>query len=241
VGRGEWLAVVGVNGSGKSTLIRHLNGLLQPSAGSVRVEGRDTRSARVGELARFVSYLPQQPGLLLFSATVWQEVGYGPRQLGLRGDELDERIQGTLDLLGLADLAEYPPAALGYGLRRQVALASVLAMETPVLALDEPTAGLDHGAARRLLDVVSERHAQGTTVVMITHDLRWVARYAQRVALLNEGRLAGCGPCRDVLVDLDGLAEAGLEPLPVTALAHALGVAPLPLDVPEWLDRIGHV
>jgi energy-coupling factor transport system ATP-binding protein len=240
--RGEWLAVVGVNGSGKSTLIRHLNGLLKPTLGCVVVEGQDTRASRIGELARMVSYLPQNPGLLLFSATVRREVAYGPRQLGLRGTALEERVAGTLELLGLSAFAEHPPAVLGYGLRRQVALASVLAMDAPVLALDEPTVGLDRGAVERQMDVIAERHRRGTTVVLITHDLRWVARYAQRVAVLCEGRLVGCGPSREILGDLDLLSEAGLDPLPVTALAHSLGLpAPLPLSVEELQTRLSSV
>jgi energy-coupling factor transport system ATP-binding protein len=238
VRRGEWLAIVGINGSGKTTLIKHLNGLLKPSLGRVIVEGQDTRGSRVGELARWVSYLPQDPGLLLFSATVRDEVGYGPRQLGLRGAELEERVVGTLELLGLSAFIEQPPAALGYGLRRQVALASVLAMETPVLALDEPTAGLDQGASERLLNVIAERHRQGTTVLMVTHDLRWVVRYAQRTAILHSGRLVGCAPTREILADLDLLASAHLDPLPVTALGSLLGLPPpLPLDVQELLER----
>jgi energy-coupling factor transport system ATP-binding protein len=240
--RGEWLSIIGVNGSGKSTLVRHLNGLLKPSAGRVLVEGQDTQTTRVGELARVVSYVPQDPGLLLFSATVQDEVGYGPRQLGLRGTALEERVAKTLDLLDLSPYAEHPPAALGYGLRRQVALASVLAMETPVLVLDEPAVGLDVGAAERLLGIVAERHRQGTTVIMITHDLRWVARYAHRTAILHEGSLVRCAPTREVLADFGLLARAGLDPLPVTALGGLLGVAPpLPLSVPELLARSARV
>jgi energy-coupling factor transport system ATP-binding protein len=240
--RGEWLAIVGVNGSGKSTLLRHLNGLLRPTQGQVTVEGEDTRTVRVGELARVVSYLPQNPGLLLFSATVRQEVGYGPRQLGLRGAALRQRVEETLDLLGLSSFAKHPPAVLSYGLRRQVALVSVLAMEAPILALDEPAVGLDRGAAERLLNVIAGRHHRGTTVVMITHDLRWVARYAQRVAVLHQGHLVGCGPCREVLADLELLTSAGLDPLPVTALAHEVGITlPLPLSVEELLSRVARV
>ena len=240
--RGEWLAVIGINGSGKSTLVRHLNGLLKPSSGRVVVAGQDTQTTRVGELARVVSYVPQDPGLLLFSATVRDEVGYGPRQLGLRGTALEERVTKTLELLNLSAYAQHPPAALGYGLRRQVALASVLAMETPVLVLDEPAAGLDRGAAERLLHVVAERHRQGTTVIMITHDLRWVARYAQRTAILYEGGLVRCAPTRKVLADLDLLAQVDLDPLPVTVLGSLLGLGPhLPLSVPELLARVTRV
>jgi energy-coupling factor transport system ATP-binding protein len=236
------LAIVGVNGSGKSTLLRHLNGLLKPSCGSVRVEGQNTRASRIGELARRVAYLPQNPGLLLFAPTVRREVAYGPRQLGVRGATLDKRVADTLDLLGLSAYAEHPPAVMSYGLRRLVALASVLAMQSPILALDEPTVGLDRGVAEHLLDVVAERHRRGMTVVMITHDLRWVARYAQRVAVLNEGRLIGSGPCQEMLADVDLLTGTGLDPLPVTALARALGLSlPLPTSVHELWDWIARV
>lgn len=235
---GEWLAIVGVNGSGKSTLIRHLNGLLKPSEGRVTVDGQDTRGAQIGELARVVSYLPQNPGLLLFASTVRREVAYGPRQLGLRGDALEARVTETLERVGLVGYAGYPPAVLSYGLRRQVALASVLAMQAPVLALDEPASGLDRGAAGRLLAVIAGRQRRGTAVIMITHDLRWAARYAGRVALLHGGRLVACGPTRAILSDVDLLAGAGLDPLPVTALARQIGLPPpLPLTVDELLTR----
>jgi energy-coupling factor transport system ATP-binding protein len=242
VGRGEWLAVVGVNGSGKSTLVKHFNGLLKPSQGAVRVEGQDTCARQVGALARTVGYLPQNPDHMIFTATVRQEVAYGPRQFGLQGAELDERVQETLAALDLLAYAEHPPAVLGYGLRRQVALASVLAMGTPVLALDEPTVGLDRGITERLLGIVAERHRRGVTVIMVTHDLRWVARYAQRVVVLYQGRLVAQGTARDVLADPDLLAQVGLEPLPVTALARSLRwPPPLPLVVDDMLARLGGV
>jgi energy-coupling factor transport system ATP-binding protein len=242
VGRGEWLAIVGVNGSGKSTLIKHFNGLLKPVQGRVRVEEQDTGVCRIGELSRTVGYLPQNPDHMIFTATVRQEVGYGPRQFGLRGADLDERVQETLAALGLLACADHPPAVLGYGLRRQVALASVLAMGTPVLALDEPTVGLDRGITERLLGIVTERHRQGVTVIMVTHDLRWVARYAQRVVVLYQGRLVAQGAARDVLADPALLARVGLEPLPVTALAQSLHCPPpLPLVVDDLIARLGGV
>jgi energy-coupling factor transporter ATP-binding protein EcfA2 len=239
IARGEWLAVVGVNGSGKSTLIKHLNGLLKPSLGAVHVDGQDSRTHQVGALAHTVAYLPQNPDHMIFGATVREEVAYGPRQLGLRGAALDERVEETLVALGLLPVADYPPAVLGYGLRRQVSLASVLALHTPVLALDEPTVGLDRGLAGRLLGIVAGRHRRGMTVVMVTHDLRWVARYAQRVVVLARGRLVAQGAPGEVLADPERLAAFGLEPLPVTALAAALNwPPPLPLTVDEALTRV---
>jgi energy-coupling factor transport system ATP-binding protein len=242
VKHGEWLAVVGVNGSGKSTLIKHLNGLLKPSRGTVYVDGQDTCPCQVGELARTIGYLPQNPDHMIFTASVHEELAYGPYQLGLRGTALDERVQETLSALDLLAYADHPPAVLGYGLRRQVALASVLAMRTPVLALDEPTVGLDRGITERLLSIIADRHRQGTTVIMITHDLRWVARYAQRVVILYQGRLVAQGTARDVLADSDLLAEVGLEPLPVTSLAQSLHwPPPLPLVVDDLIARLSGV
>jgi energy-coupling factor transport system ATP-binding protein len=238
VGCGEWLAVIGVNGSGKSTLIKHLNGLLKPGGGTVTVDGQDTQSRQVGELAGIVSYLPQNPDRLIFSATVRQEVAYGPLQLGLRGQALDQRVAETLDTLDLLPYADHPPAVLSYGLRRQVALASVLAMNAPVLALDEPTVGLDRGAVAHLMEVISRRHRQGTTVIVVTHDLRLVAQYAQRAIVLQQGRLVAQGATREVLADVEKLRAVELEPLPVTVLASALRwLPPLPLAASDFVFR----
>jgi len=241
IAQAEWLAIIGVNGSGKSTLLKHLNGLLKPTAGTVYVAGLDTRTHQVGELARMVSYLPQNPDHMIFSATVRQEVAFGPRQLGMQGQALEDRVTENLDLLGLAPYGDHPPAVLGYGLRRQVALASVLAMDAPVLALDEPTVGLDLAIAQRLMDIASTRHRHGTTVVMITHDLQWVAQYAERVAVLYQGHLVAWGPVGQVLMDMEHLIAVDMEPLPVTALASTLGwPPPLPLSAADVMARMPH-
>ena len=240
VAEGEWLAIVGVNGSGKSTLIKHLNGLLKPTDGEVRVGGADTRQKQVGELARLVGYLPQNPDRMLFSATVREEVAYGPRRLGLRGAELERRVMETLESLELLPYADHPPAVLGYGLRRRVALACVLAMRTPVLVLDEPAVGLDRKGVSRLMRILLGRHREGATVVLVTHDLRLAAHYAQRVAVLRRGHLVAVGPPDEVLADVDALRESGLEPLPVTALARALHwPPPWPITAGDFAARVG--
>jgi len=235
---GEWLAVIGINGSGKSTLIKHLNGLLRPSQGVVHVRGQDTQTQQVGALAHTVGYVAQNPDHSIFCATVRDEVAYGPKQLGLSGTELEIRVKETLELFDLTGLADHPPATLGYGLRRQVALASILAMHTPVLVLDEPTTGQDERITRRLMDILSGRHSAGTTIVMVTHDLALVERYAQRVVALHDGTVAARGPVRDVLSDAVLLRSIGLRPLPVTALAEALGWAPpLPVSELDWGEQ----
>ena len=235
IARGEWLSIVGINGSGKTTLLKHLNGLLHPTSGTVRVNGHDTRDQQVGQLARTISYLPQNPDHSIFCASVREEIAYGPFQLGLRGQALEDRVAESLDLLDLTPLAEHPPAVLGYGQRRCVALASVLSMNAPVLALDEPSVGLDFGTVTRLMDVISARHRQGTTVVMITHDLDLVARYAQQAIILSQGRIRAHGRPQDLLADIPLIREAGLEPLPVTVLGEMLGwPPPLPVGVAAW-------
>jgi energy-coupling factor transport system ATP-binding protein len=236
--RGEWLSVVGINGSGKSTLVRHLNGLLRPSSGRVKLMGRDTRQHQVGELARHIAYLPQNPDQAIFSGTVREEVAYGPRQLGLRGRALTACVEETLDTFGLAEIAHYPPAALDYGLRRQIALASITAMRTPIVGLDEPVTGLDRGLATKLLEVIARRHAAGTTIVSITHDLEQVVAFGQRVIAMRDGRIAAEGRPREILSNLKLVEQLGLEPLPVTLLADLIGCQPpLPVMVDDWRVR----
>jgi len=233
--RGEWLAVIGINGSGKTTFLKHLNGLLRPTAGSVILCGKDTRGRQVGELARIVGYLPQSPDDSIFCATVREEVAYGPRHVGLHGEQLTVRVDESLAQMDLLPYANHPPAVLGYGLRRQVALASVLAMQTALLAFDEPTVGLDSGVIARTVDAVAARHQQGATVVMITHDLQLVARFAQRVVVLSEGRIRAQGTPEEVLADIALLRSVGLEPLPLTALGEAMAwPPPLPIDLSGW-------
>lgn len=236
---GDWLGVIGINGAGKSTLIRHLNGLLKPTKGAVQVNGQDTRERSVGELARVVSYLPQNPDRQIFAARVYDEVAYGPRQLGLRGPELDERVRSTLALLDLADYVDHPPAVLSYALRRRVALAATLALDTPVLALDEPDVGLDRRSVEQMMVIVARRHRQGAAVIMITHDLRLVESYANRVIVLYEGEIAAQGAPADILADVEALHRVGLDELPVTALAHKLHLdRPLPLRVDELAHQL---
>ena len=193
IARGSFVGLVGPNGSGKTTFARHLNGLLKPSDGHVSVDGIDTRTQSVGRLARHVGYAFQNPDHQIFCASTREEIAFGARALGRPADATDAAVDRLLDLFGLRDVADASPATLGYGDRRAVALASVLAMDTDVLVLDEPTAGLDRRRSARLLDAVSERNAQGTTVIMISHDMRAVAERCTHLLRLEHGRLAEWG------------------------------------------------
>lgn len=225
---GAWLALLGCNGSGKSTLVKHFNGLLRPWRGTVRLDGEDIRGRRVGELAKVVGYLPQNPDRLIFAESVRKEIAFGPERQGLHGDALRRRVDEALGALSLTDVAGIPPATLGYGLRRKVALASILALRPRLLILDEPTNGLDAGCTRHVMGVVAALQREGTAIVMITHDLALAAQHAEQVVLLQDGQVVGQGEMRRVLSDVRLLAQAGLVPLPVTQLAALLDAGILP-------------
>jgi energy-coupling factor transporter ATP-binding protein EcfA2 len=225
---GAWMALLGCNGSGKSTLVKHFNGLLRAQRGRVLLEGVEIRRQSVGELARHVAYLPQNPDRMIFADSVRGEIAFGPAQQGLSGPALDERVEQAMELLGLSHVARMPPATLGYGLRRKVALASVLALRPRLLILDEPTNGLDAGCAAHFMEIVENLHREGLTIVMITHDLKLAARHAQRVALMQDGQIVAIGDTRDILSNTEQLTAAGLMPLPVTQLAACLKTDLLP-------------
>jgi len=219
---GTWVALIGENGSGKSTLAKLCNGLLRPQEGRVLIMGEDIRRRRVGEVARQVGYLFQNPDHQIFAPTVREEIAFDLRNLGLGGPEIERRIEEVLSLFDLTPFADRAPAVLGYGLRRQVTLASVLARRPSILVLDEPTTGLDWGSSQLLMDHIGARHAAGRTVLLITHDMRLVAEQADHVLILHRGRLVAAGTTREVLTRPGLLARASVGPPPVTRLSQDL-------------------
>jgi energy-coupling factor transporter ATP-binding protein EcfA2 len=219
---GEFVAIVGQNGSGKTTLVKHFNGLLKPAQGKVWVDGRETTPLTVAELARQVGYVFQNPDHQISQTTVRAEVAFGLHQLGFAEPEVLRRTAETLAAFGLAAEAARPPAILGAGLRRKVALAGVCCVRPPVLILDEPTIGLEARAAEEVLQLAAGLQREGHTVILISHDMRRVAAYAQRCILLKEGRVLRDAPVRAVFADVALLAAANLAPPPVTRLAQVL-------------------
>ncbi len=222
VPQGQFVALVGANGSGKTTLVKHVNGLLRPREGRVRVLGRDTAGCSVGELARWVGFLFQHPEQQIFSGTVRQELAFGPRNLGLPPDEVEARVEAALARFALSAVAEHPPAILGYGLRRRVTLASLAAMDSSLFVLDEPTVGLDASGLRETFDWLAELHAQGRTILFVTHDMALAAECAQRIVVLHQGQVLADGTPADLFARPDLLARASLAPPPVVVLAQAL-------------------
>ncbi|MEA3345456.1 MAG: ABC transporter ATP-binding protein [Chloroflexota bacterium] len=219
---GTWVALIGQNGSGKTTLAKMCNGLLRPDEGRVRILGQDIAGQPVSQIAHSVGYLFQNPDHQIFAPTVREELAFGLRNLGFLSAEIERRIEEALALFGLEPYADRPPAMLGYGLRRQVTVASLFALRPPILILDEPTTGLGWGAAQALLDRLAELHQEGHTILLITHDMRLVAERAEWVLVLHEGRLLTEGPPRQIFAQPKMLSRASLSPPPITRLAQRL-------------------
>ncbi len=219
---GEFLALVGQNGSGKSTLAKHLNGLLRPARGRVRLDGEDISGLSTGRVARQVGYVFQNPDHQLFSPSVEQELGLGPRYLRLTPAEVADHVQRGLQSFGLQSIAKRGPGTLSFGLRRKVSIAAVASLRPPVFILDEPTTGLDWGSAAQLMDHFAELNRQGHSVILITHDMRLVVRYASRVALIGEGRMVGTGTPPEIFRQTELLQSTRLEPPPIVELVQRL-------------------
>lgn len=239
--KGELLAIIGQNGGGKTTLAKNLNGLLKPTKGRVLVDGLDTKTAPTHEIVKRVGYVFQNPSHQIFESTVWKEVAYGPTNLGLSPEEVKQRVEWALSEVGLQGYEQYNPYDLDYGKMKLLTVASVLAMKPQVLILDEPTTGQDH-AGRHLLSNLSKKlNREGFTVVIITHDMRFVAETVNRVVLVSNGEILMDGSTREVLNAFDVLKKAAIKPPQIVQLASELrkkGVDINALTIEEALQEI---
>ena len=230
VGPGETLGIIGQNGSGKSTLVRHLDGLLRPTEGQILLDGSEVGRRHVAELAALVGIAFQDPDRQIFAGRVRTEVAFGPRNLGLRGAELDRRVTEALDMVGLAGTDEENPYDLGYSRRKLLSIASVLAMRTPIVVLDEPTTGQDLRGVARVRSVVAAIAAEGRTVIAISHDMRFVAETFRRVVVMRAGKIVLDGTPAQVFAEANwpALAETYLEPPLAARVGARLGVGSTP-------------
>jgi energy-coupling factor transport system ATP-binding protein len=232
IAAGECVAVVGQNGSGKSTLVRHLNGLLRPTSGRVVINGEDAAPRRVAELAHRVGIVFQDPDRQIFAGNVRREVEFGPRNLGRRGDELDRDVRAAVAAVGLEDQLDTNPYDLGFSRRKLLALASILAMRTPIVVLDEPTTGQDARGVARVQAIVRDLRAEGRTVLAISHDMRFVAESFERVVVMRAGTIvldASPGAVFDE-TNHDVLASTYLEPPLAATVGARLGVGQTPTE-----------
>jgi energy-coupling factor transport system ATP-binding protein len=227
--RGAFVGVLGQNGSGKTTLVKHFNGLLKPTKGQVLINGQDTRKHSIGQLARSVGYVFQNPDHQVFCPTTREEIEFGPRNLGLSHEEVERRTERTLELFGLSEHADEPPALLGFGLRRKISIAAVYAMRPEILILDEPTTGLDWRSAVDMISLVQELHRAGHTILLVTHDMKIAAACTELTLLLRDGEVLLYDDTRTVFCQRATLRETQIEPPQIMELASRLG----PLGMPE--------
>lgn len=229
---GEFLGIAGHTGSGKSTLIQHMNGLAHPTRGRVLLDGQDLADKRVAQACRGnVGLVFQYPEHQLFAATVREDVAFGPHNLGLPEDEIAVRVERALQQVGLdpADVAERSPFELSGGQQRRVAFAGVLAMEPRVLVLDEPVAGLDPVAREEFLSLIQQLHESGLAVVMVSHSMDDLARFADRILVLNQGAQFALGRPAEVFARGDELRAIGLDVPAAHKMALELRAAGLEL------------
>jgi cobalt transport protein ATP-binding subunit len=208
IGRGEKVALVGPNGAGKSTLMLHLNGIHEPSHGTVRVGGRTIDRTTVKAIRAEVGLVFQDPDDQLFSPTVFDDVAFGPIHLGYPVDEIHDRVERALAAVGMAGFEPRLPHRLSLGQRKRVALATVLAMDPSVLVFDEPSAGLDPRGRRELIRLLE---GLDQTLVVSTHDMRLVAEVFERTVVMDGGLIVADGPTDRILADDALLTEHGLE------------------------------
>ncbi|MBA3307327.1 MAG: ABC transporter ATP-binding protein [Chloroflexi bacterium] len=232
VGPGERVALVGQNGSGKTTLVRHLNGLLRPTTGRVLVDGVDAAGLRVAQLARRIGLVFQDPDRQIFAGSVRSEVEFGPRNLSMSEAERLVAVEEALAAVDLAGEADTNPYDLGASRRKLLALASVLAMRTPVLVLDEPTTGQDLRGVARVREVIESAHAAGRTVIAISHDMRFVAEMFERVVVLRAGRVILDGQPAEVFAkdSWPSLESTFLEAPLAARVGARLGIGSTPTD-----------
>jgi energy-coupling factor transport system ATP-binding protein len=239
VAPGEAVGIIGENGAGKTTLVKHLNGLLKPDDGRVLVEGHDTRDYTAATLARWVGLVFQNPDDQLFQSSVRKEVALGPRNLGLDEQEVDERIRWALELVEMEDAIDVHPYDLGLSGRKLVAIAAIVAMDPPIVVLDEPTTGQDHAGSDVLRRVVTELRDLDKTVIAISHDMDFIARSFPRVVTMAHAEVLLDGPAREVFARPEILAEAGVSAPALGELARRLGWEQMVFTVEEFVEAIG--
>jgi energy-coupling factor transport system ATP-binding protein len=230
VREGEFLAVLGHNGSGKTTLVKHFNGLLQPTSGSVTVCGKDTRKESIFKIGRDVGFAFQNPDHQIFSMTVRDEVCFSPKLRGVSAEEIESGMREALDAVDLTGYEEQDPFTLSKGERQRVAVASILSAKPRVIILDEPTTGLDYKEQRKMMDLIKRLNENGHTVIIVTHTMWVVAEYAHRAAVVNNGEIVLYGTAREVFSNDDLLRGYSLRTPHIVGMSNMLGCTLLSVD-----------
>jgi energy-coupling factor transport system ATP-binding protein len=221
---GEFIAFIGQNGSGKTTLSKCLNGLFKPTSGAVIVDGLDSKKTPIVQMVKRVGYVFQNPDHQLFNSNCWDEIAYGPRNIGLEEEEVKTRVTEAAKVVGLDEtyFSEHP-FFLNKGMRQRVAIASILALKPKVIIVDEPTTGQDIRQSLEIMDFLRDLNENyGHSIVFITHDMPIVSSYAKRVVAMGLGQIITDGPPNEVFAEPELLAKTFVEPPQITQLAQSL-------------------
>lgn len=235
---GETVAIIGENGAGKSTLAKHLNGLLRPNQGRVRIGDWDTADYPTARIAARVGLAFQNPDEQLFRRTVASEVAFGPENLGFTEEAREAAVSTALAMVGLSAEKERHPHDLHSSKRRLVALAAILAMRTPVVIIDEPTIGQDARGAALIAGIIRVLNAENRTVIAISHHIEFCAANFQRIILMSRGQILADGPPEKILNRVEALETARVEPPQLIRLSRALGVNDPALTLPAFWQKI---
>ena len=215
VEEGDFVGIIGATGSGKSTLITHMNGLNKPTSGKIYIDGRDLWAdpEKIRDFRFLTGLVFQYPEYQLFEETIAKDIAYGPTNMKLPQDEIDERVRESMAAVGLApELADQSPFALSGGQKRRVAIAGVIAMRPDVLVLDEPTAGLDPAGRDEIFELVRSYHKQsGATILIVSHSMEDIAQIADRLLVMNHAKVLFCDTPREVFSHADEIIAAGLD------------------------------
>ena len=231
VKNGEFVAIMGQNGAGKTTLVKHFNGLLKPTKGKVIIDDVETTKTSVAALAKTVGFVFQNPDHQLFSETVEEEIAFALKNFGYKAEVIEDRITWAVNLLGLTQYRKTSPFMLSGGERKRVALASVLAWDPQVLILDEPTIGQDHQQKENLRQFIMQLQTQGKTIVIVTHDVEFVAECNPRVVLMREGKIVADGEGKDILTNPQVLEQSSIVLPQIAQVFMQLNVPELPKNV----------
>jgi len=238
---GMTVALVGRNGSGKTTLAKHFNSLLKPTSGRVLVEGIDASSQSASEMARKVGYIFQNPEDQIFGSSILEEVTFGPKNLAMDKEQIEFNAMKALAMVGLQSSVSEHPYNLNYGQRKMLCLASVLAMDPRIIVMDEPNAGQDYHGLCLLGLIINQLKEKGKTIIVISHDMEFIARHCERTILMSDGEIAKDDSTRNVLSDQSKLRSYGIRPPQVTRLAISLsdhGVRHDLITVEEMVEEL---
>ena len=236
--KGESVAIVGQNGAGKTTTVKLINGLLKPTEGDVIIDGLNTKDYTTAQISKKVGYVFQNPDDQIFNNTVYKEIEFGPKQQGLPLEEMKENVQNSAELVGITKYLEENPYDLPYSLRKMVTIAAVIAMNTDVIILDEPTAGQDYPTLKRLGEIIKYLNQKGKTIITITHDMEFVVNNFDHVIVMANKRKIADGNKRDIFWDIGTLEKSMLKQPHISRLSRSLNFHQKVLTIDEMIVQL---